>query len=500
MIADNRIQIYFSDFFNVDKSVIEEYGAVNISLINDLPLFVDPFLLFNSEDEDYQAIHAEIIQYIMFLREQAEKEPNPDHAMLSSWYIFPEVKQTWLGFSLHGNSGRGMGLQFAENLYRGLTGIFKDFGSETITQSSHLEKLCLISPQIGRDKISDFTTHFVKKYLLEFTSTFAREYIDPKLCREVNVPKVMFNYQTNTWASGKYTLPVFDGDYVLLTPADILTRDDTFISRSDMVSNLMDIAPSVDDDTLRFQLNTYLREAMYERKGRKVKQKTKSEREAITITFLNSHPEIIDYYIKYKEENADKATSISRELVLEAKTLFNKQLSYLSQLLFDFTDYYQTEKDTRTAALKRVMFLKQVIENNDGYKMFYVDGKPVKREADIQVMFRLLWYGSSYDVNRETNNGRGPVDYKISKGAKDSTLVEFKLASNTKLKQNLANQVDVYRAANPGSRAIKVILYFTDDELAKVNTVLHDLKLQGNKDIVLIDARNNKVSASNVKM
>ena len=43
------IKVYFSDFFDVDESVIDEYGAINISLINDMPLFVDPFLLFNSE-------------------------------------------------------------------------------------------------------------------------------------------------------------------------------------------------------------------------------------------------------------------------------------------------------------------------------------------------------------------------------------------------------------------------------------------------------------------
>ena len=44
-----ELKIYFSDFFNVDEDIIESYGAVNISLINDMPLFVDPFLLFNSE-------------------------------------------------------------------------------------------------------------------------------------------------------------------------------------------------------------------------------------------------------------------------------------------------------------------------------------------------------------------------------------------------------------------------------------------------------------------
>jgi hypothetical protein len=31
-------------------------------------------------------------------------------------------------------------------------------------------------------------------------------------------------------------------------------------------------------------------------------------------------------------------------------------------------------------------------------------------------------------VNREVNNGRGPVDFKVSEGAADTSLVHFKLA------------------------------------------------------------------------
>ena len=48
------MKVYFSDIFNVNTSAIEEYGAFNISLINDLPLFIDPFLLFNSKKQEYQ--------------------------------------------------------------------------------------------------------------------------------------------------------------------------------------------------------------------------------------------------------------------------------------------------------------------------------------------------------------------------------------------------------------------------------------------------------------
>jgi len=69
------IAVYFSDCFNVDQDIIEEYGAVNISLINDLPLFIDPFLLFNSENPDYQAIHTEMIKYLQFLHAQAQITP-----------------------------------------------------------------------------------------------------------------------------------------------------------------------------------------------------------------------------------------------------------------------------------------------------------------------------------------------------------------------------------------------------------------------------------------
>ena len=66
----NSVNVFFSDFFNIDEDVIESYGAINISLINDLPLFIDPFLLFNSTDSEYQKIHHEMIDYLLFLQRQ----------------------------------------------------------------------------------------------------------------------------------------------------------------------------------------------------------------------------------------------------------------------------------------------------------------------------------------------------------------------------------------------------------------------------------------------
>ena len=164
------------------------------------------------------------------------------------------------------------------------------------------------------------------------------------------------------------------------------------------------------------------------------------------------------------------------------------------------TKFYENDGSTLSNSYERVLFLKNVIENKDGYRIFYVKGEPVKRESDLQIMFRLTWFASPDDVTREANEGRGPVDFKISKGAFDKTLVEFKLASNTKLAQNLQKQVEIYKKAHDTHKAIKVILFFSTEEEMRARKILKDLGLSGEKYIVFIDARrDNKVSASKAR-
>ncbi|MDP3445554.1 MAG: hypothetical protein Q8T08_22060, partial [Ignavibacteria bacterium] len=174
-------------------------------------------------------------------------------------------------------------------------------------------------------------------------------------------------------------------------------------------------------------------------------------------------------------------------------------ISILVETLFAETEFYEINPESSfEQALKRVGYLKDVIENNDGYRLFYIDRQPIKREDDLQIIYRLTWYASDFDVNREPNNGRGPVDYSVSKGSNNKTLIEFKLASNSKLKQNLAKQVEVYEKANNTENSIKVILYFDNSEFRKVTKILKDLKIDNKQNIVLIDA-GWKISASNVK-
>jgi hypothetical protein len=178
-------------------------------------------------------------------------------------------------------------------------------------------------------------------------------------------------------------------------------------------------------------------------------------------------------------------------------TLYIEQFGLLVDKLRDTTAFYKEPLDSKNAAREKALFLKDVIENKGGHRLFYHKGKPLKREEDLQILYRLVWHGTHFDVSREVNDGRGPADFKISMGSKDKTLVEMKLAANKGLKRNLAKQIEIYQKASDADGAVKVIIYFTLAEALRVKKILKELKIDKSKDIILIDARkDNKPSGS----
>lgn len=480
--------LYFSEHFGVDPAVLEEYGTFDVSIVSDLPLFIDPFLLFNSDKPDYQALHEQILKYLCFLRDKAA--PDLDPGLIKSWYRFKEVKQNWLGFTVLGNGGSGLGGKFATSLHKSLGSILTNFGSEQITVSSHLEKLALIQPGVGRDNISDFATNLIKDYLLDYTQTFAKTHLASEKVGTFVVTRAVFNYDTESWETREYILPRLGDDFVLLTPTDILTRDDTWISQADMIRSFDRLPFAVPDEELRAQVNNYFRRRLG-------KKPTAKDRAAAAHSTIRQFPELIDYYIKTKEDSGDEAVATSTEKVDDAYRVLVNQLKLAVADLASKSRFYDQAWTSYDEALDRVHLFKAYVEDSDGYKMINRAGKPFSREDEVQLFFGLLWCRTDFDVNREPNNGRGPVDFKVSYGSGDKSLIEFKLASNSALKRNLENQVAIYEKANRTDKSIKVIVCYTARDQVKVVKVLKDLGLDKEPSIIVIDARNdNKPSAS----
>lgn len=483
--------MFFSDAFGLKQSTVEDYGAFDVSLVADLPLFIDPFLLFNSKKREYKDLHKSIIRYLKFLKKKSEEGDVQEHN-LRYWYCFPEVKQNWFGFTEVGNSGHGLGIDFARNLHSSLDLLFGNKKS-SITKGTHLEKIFLLKKGVGKDNISDFVTNLIKNYLYSYTEKFALEHLTTKQRKRVSINNAEFDFEQEVWKSKTYVLPWFQSDHIVLTPVDMLTRDDTWINKSDLYTQFLQIPQSIPDDVLRGRINDHFIRSLNKRPGRRP---TKREREDAILKTIRAYPELVDYFIKMKEDSGDQAKRASEEKVNTSRQVFlNKTRELLTAL--DGSESFSRKNGSYKESIARAGFLKDVIENKGGHKIFYARGALIAKEEDIQIMFRLAWFGTNIVVTAEANDGRGPADFKISTHAKDNTIVEFKLASNSQLKRNLAKQTDVYRKASNARRAISVIIFFSAKEESRVQAILKELHLQDKESIILIDARkDNKPSGS----
>jgi hypothetical protein len=64
------MKIYFTDFSTLNLN-LAEYGAFNISLINDLPFLLTRFLLFGSKNPEYKN-YTKIFKMLTFLKSKSE--------------------------------------------------------------------------------------------------------------------------------------------------------------------------------------------------------------------------------------------------------------------------------------------------------------------------------------------------------------------------------------------------------------------------------------------
>ena len=82
---------------------------------------------------------------------------------------------------------------------------------------------------------------------------------------------------------GTYDLPWTEGDYVILTPKDILTRDENWINRNDLIRGFQEIPIAIPDAQLRAQVSSYFNGVLIKHKDRYPNQKERDDAAADTI-------------------------------------------------------------------------------------------------------------------------------------------------------------------------------------------------------------------------
>ena len=412
------MNIHFSDFFNIPPEKLDSHGALDVSLLNDLPLFIDPFLIFNSERQEYGKLHKQIVRYFAFLRDRS-REGTLDDGLRREWYCFPEVRQNWLGYCVTGNRGHGLGMGFARSVAPVVGTLFADEGVQaSTTKGDHIEKLGLIREGVGRDSISDLSTNLIKDFLCRFTERLAANELATDQVREFAVAKAVFNYETRTWSSKTYKLPCYRGDFVLLTPMDLLTKDEIWINRQGMQGSFDHIVSSLPNEQIRSKVRQYLKSKLTPNSKNPEIKRVRAE--AFTI-----FPELVDQYIALRERQGAQATSTSKEKVELVRTVFVEQLRKLVENHLTPSKFFEPQEDIASTRAHRLAVLRKVFSEPAALDLLCLQRRPPQSESELQMLMHMLWSARIGDSN-------------VAFADESWETINFKLASNSKLAAGLS--------------------------------------------------------------
>jgi hypothetical protein len=186
-----------NDFYELAFTQEEADFAIPF-LDDDIPLYVDPFLLWKSPSMQDQALHTVLVSSFNHFGNLANnrKESEAIEALIR----ISECEEAGLG-SARNKHGKRIGKGTAKEILTLFSSLpqIKQGGFE------HIEEIQLFVDQIGKDRVSDLTCSLTKSFLIDFTIDQCNKHGIPT--KDVTLQGV-FDYTSKTFASEKLTLPV----------------------------------------------------------------------------------------------------------------------------------------------------------------------------------------------------------------------------------------------------------------------------------------------------
>lgn len=247
----------------------------------DIPIGIDPFLLFKSRDPIFKELHNTILGTFNMAIEALRQDDITGTAYL---FDFPEVQEIGFGYTSKSKRGSGVGGFLSKLLIETL----KDSPALVERGVRHIEEMQLVSVGIGADRTSDIAANLIKQFLIEYTQKQCQLWEIP-LTSGVPVSHI-YNPKTVRWYDDYVDLPVSIVDQ---TPIILVPR------------RIVRVLPWINyDDYFRMEFSAYLR-AKRVRKQKNVKPSKISKSDVISIT--RAEIERIDRYVDLKEQTAIEA-------------------------------------------------------------------------------------------------------------------------------------------------------------------------------------------------
>ncbi|CCJ08454.1 hypothetical protein [Methylocystis sp. SC2] len=199
----------FTEFHNVYIPQYELDFAIPF-LNEDIPLFVDPFLLWKSPSFQDKGLHQMLVAGFNHLGVLA-KQGREDEA-ISQIVLASECEEVGLGNSATRN-GRRIGRDRAAEVVSLFNRIpyYRDHGFR------HFEEIQLFIDDISKDRVSDIACSFMKSFLIDYTHQECANLEIPM--QETEVPAV-YNPQNKAFETIRTTVPIHPetGKPLLLVP------------------------------------------------------------------------------------------------------------------------------------------------------------------------------------------------------------------------------------------------------------------------------------------
>ncbi|KFR63910.1 hypothetical protein, partial [Salmonella enterica] len=150
-----------TDHYGIHKSQADLDFAIQF-FDEDIPLYVDPFLLWKSPSLQDQALHTAItnsFNHLNYLMKKRREEEAADTLINLS-----ECSEIGLGVS---KSRRGVkiGLKQANEILR----LFNDVPEYSQFGFTHFEVIQLYVSGISKDRVSDIACNYIKSFLIDYT-------------------------------------------------------------------------------------------------------------------------------------------------------------------------------------------------------------------------------------------------------------------------------------------------------------------------------------------
>jgi hypothetical protein len=191
----NIIRPRLNDFFDLPFRQ-EDVDFVIPFIDEDIPFYIDPFLLWKSPSQQDNSLHLNLINSFNFLGHQYLKGRTD---CIDTLINCSECNEIGFGTS-KSKTGKRIGNKTANEIL----GLYNDIPQISKSGFQHFEEIQLLVDNIAEDRISDFTANFIKSFLIDYT-------IDQ--CEKVNIPieKVdifYFDNKTNKFIIENVFLPI----------------------------------------------------------------------------------------------------------------------------------------------------------------------------------------------------------------------------------------------------------------------------------------------------